>query len=99
MNGTLKKYLLSWMALVVFVALQAAMTEVPLDGVSRTVALLLAWLMVALVAGLLMTWHRAPALAALFALSGIFWTVVLFSIGAGNDIGWSTLPTHQERMP
>jgi hypothetical protein len=90
-----RKYLLSWMALVVFVASQVAMTDLPLDGLSRTLALGLAWLMVALVAGLLMTWHRAPALAALFALSGVFWTVVLFGMGT-SDNAWPSLPAQQQ---
>jgi hypothetical protein len=98
MNTAVKKYLLSWVALVAFVALQAGMTELPVDGLSRTVALLLAWLMVALVAALLMTWHRAPALAALFALSGIFWTVVLFGMGTSSEPVWPTLPTQQNQV-
>ncbi len=98
MRVTLKKYLVSWVALFAFVGLQASMAYLPLDELSRTVALLLAWLMVALVAGLLMAWHRAPALAAMFALSGIFWTVVLFGLGAGNDVAWPTLPVQQAQQ-
>ncbi len=97
MSAALKKYLMAWTALCAFVGLQASTAYLPIDGLSRTLALVLAWLMVAMIAGLLMAWRRAPALAAMFALIGVFWTFVLFGLGTDNDVAWSAVPTQQSQ--
>ena len=76
---TLRTYLLTWIALLVLVALTAGSAFVKLGSFNIVVSLCIAIAKAALVMGLFMELRREHGTTIVFAIAGFFWLILLIA--------------------
>jgi cytochrome c oxidase subunit 4 len=96
MTRTVRRLVLAWATLLVLLALQVGGAFLPLGDFAMPAALLLALMMTAVVAFAFMEVGRGPVLVLVFAGAGLFWLVVLFSLGGADYLTRLTYPVSSE---
>jgi cytochrome c oxidase subunit 4 len=95
-NPSLKEYLFIYLALMFLLGLTLASSFVDLGSYNMVANLGISGLKTALVVVFFMHLKGSPSLTKVFALAGIFWLGILFSLAATDYLSraWTTLPGH-----
>ncbi|HUI22301.1 MAG TPA: cytochrome C oxidase subunit IV family protein [Methylocella sp.] len=82
MTQRLRQLLLTWVLLVVLLAIEIGISFLPLDRSARPVVLLPAVLMAGLVGVVFMEVGRGPEIVRLFAVASLLWLTILLGMGS-----------------
>jgi len=80
----LRPLLLGWVGLLALLGLQVGLAFLPLGQAHLYFALCVSVAMATIIAWIFMELAKAPHLARIFAYGGLFWVMVLFTLG-GSD--------------
>jgi cytochrome c oxidase subunit 4 len=78
----MRKLLLTWLGLLVLLALEVGASFLPLRASDRPLLLIPALAMVGIVAMVFMQVGRGPLIVRLFAAAGVLWLVILLALGS-----------------
>ena len=92
MTARLSLLVLTWIALLVLLAIAYFMAFLPIDRDLRPVILIPAVLMVVLVATVFMEAGRGPTIVRLFIGAGLLWLLILLGLGSLDPLTRTNYP-------
>jgi caa(3)-type oxidase subunit IV len=81
MSQRLRRLVLTWILLMVLLAIEFGVSFLPLDRTLRPAVLIPAVLMVAVVGAAFMEIGRGPEIVRLFAVASLLWLAILLGLG------------------
>jgi cytochrome c oxidase subunit IV len=78
----MRKLLLTWLVLLLLLALEVGASFLPLSPSARPLILIPGLVMVGVVTCVFMQVGRGPAIVRLFAAAGLIWLVILLALGS-----------------
>ncbi|HEV2673241.1 MAG TPA: hypothetical protein VGV37_01785 [Aliidongia sp.] len=88
----MKALALRWLLLLALLAATLGLAYLPLGPAAMPAALIVAFAMAAMIALTCMRLASAPRLAAIFAISGLCWILVLVTLGGADYVTRTILP-------
>src|SRR5581483_3920756 len=89
------KVLLTWVALLILLAIEIGISFLPLSPATRPLILIPALVMLAVIVGRFMQVGRGPAVVRLFAAAGLLWLMILLALGSLDPLTRTNYPVQQ----
>ena len=89
------KVLLTWVALLILLAIEIGISFLPLSPATRPLILSPALVMLAVIVGRFMQVGRGPAVVRLFAAAGLLWLMILLALGSLDPLTRTNYPVQQ----